>query len=97
LPGRELSHGFAVQPGGTGSAPSGAIGKGVAMPTTQTKTQPAQGESPTSEMDRYNPWFFDNEALSHSELSTQAALNPGRIPLVNDELPWITLRLADLD
>jgi hypothetical protein len=40
---------------------------------------------------------FEAGNLSRAELFTWAARYPEEVPLVNGELPWIGLRLADLD
>jgi hypothetical protein len=40
---------------------------------------------------------FEAGNLSRAELFAWAARYPEEVPLVNGELPWIGLRLADLD
>lgn len=40
---------------------------------------------------------FEGGNLSRAELFAWAARYPEEVPLVNGELPWIGLRLADLD
>jgi len=35
--------------------------------------------------------------LTRAELFAWAARHPEEVPMVNDELPWISLRLADID
>jgi hypothetical protein len=40
---------------------------------------------------------FEAGNLSRAELFAWAARYPEEVPLVNGELPWIVMRLADLD
>lgn len=40
---------------------------------------------------------FEAGALSRAELFAWAGRYPEEVPLVNGELPWIAMRLADLD
>ena len=40
---------------------------------------------------------FESGRLSRPERALWAATYPDEVPLVNDELPWISLDLADID
>ncbi len=40
---------------------------------------------------------YERGELNLAELTVWAALYPDEVPMVNDELPWIALTLADLD
>jgi hypothetical protein len=50
------------------------------------------GLTPELRLARYRAGLF-----SRHQLSVWATRYPDEVPLVNGELPWIALRLADLD
>jgi hypothetical protein len=65
-----------------------------------SEARPA-GRSLSERMERMGPKgrsraYWDG-VLSRRELFAWAALYPEEVPLVNGELPWIALGLADLD
>jgi hypothetical protein len=66
---------------------------------SQTTQQPSADDDPLRHLSRMSAMQRLAAAASfeRAELAAWAANYPEEVPLVNGELPWIALRLVDLD